>query len=83
MRVNSVARKCIKMFLAGFCVSAALLPYIQRWMQHCEYIIQVEKSILHRRGIIADDYCRKPGWTLTHEDNKTIDRFIQQFSLSS
>ncbi|MBJ9294115.1 dihydrodipicolinate synthase family protein [Citrobacter werkmanii] len=59
----------------------ALLPYIQRWMQHCEYIIQVEKTILQRRGIIDDDYCRKPGWSLTNEDVKHIDRFISQFSL--
>lgn len=60
----------------------ALLPYIQRWMQHCEYIIQIEKTILLRRGIIADDYCRKPGWILTDEDINTIDRFIAQFGLS-
>lgn len=60
----------------------ALLPYIQRWMQHCEYIIQVEKTILQRRGIITADYCRKPGWSLTQEDITTIDRFISQFSLS-
>lgn len=61
----------------------ALLPYIQRWMQHCEYIIQIEKTILQRRGIIADDYCRKPGWSLTKEDISTIDRFISQFGLSN
>lgn len=60
----------------------ALLPYIQHWMQHCEYIIQVEKTILQRRGIITDDYCRKPGWSLTQEDIYTIDRFISQFGLS-
>lgn len=59
----------------------ALLPYIQRWMSHCEYIIQVEKTILHRRGIIATDYCRKPGWHLTSEDNRLIDAFIDQFQL--
>ena len=60
----------------------ALLPYIQHWMQHCEYIIQIEKTILQRRGIIADDYCRKPGWQLADEDLKTIDSFISQFNLS-
>ncbi|OPW98054.1 dihydrodipicolinate synthase family protein [Citrobacter sp. A316] len=61
----------------------ALLPYIQRWMQHCEYIIQVEKTILQRRGIIADDYCRKPGWSLTNDDVNHIDSFISQFNLSA
>jgi 2-keto-3-deoxy-L-arabinonate dehydratase len=55
----------------------ALLPYIQRWMTHCEYIIQVEKTILMKRGIIATDYCRKPGWPLTPEDHQLIDNFIR------
>ncbi|MGL5388325.1 MAG: dihydrodipicolinate synthase family protein [Enterobacterales bacterium] len=58
-----------------------LLPYIQRWMGHCEYIIQVEKTILQRRNIIASDYCRHPGWALTAEDNKLIDTFIADFQL--
>ncbi|OAT29598.1 dihydrodipicolinate synthase [Buttiauxella brennerae ATCC 51605] len=56
---------------------SALLPYIQRWMSHCEYIIQVEKTILMKRGIIATDYCRKPGWPLSPEDHQLIDNFIR------
>ena len=59
----------------------ALLPYIQRWMSHCEYIIQAEKTILMRRGIIASDYCRRPGWALTDEDSLLIDKFIADFQL--
>lgn len=59
----------------------ALLPYIQRWMTHCEYIIQVEKTILMKRGIIATDYCRKPGWQLSSEDHQIIDRFLTDFQL--
>jgi 2-keto-3-deoxy-L-arabinonate dehydratase len=59
----------------------ALLPYIQRWMSHCEYIIQIEKTVLQRRNIIATDYCRHPGWQLTAEDRLMIDRFLSQFSL--
>lgn len=59
----------------------ALLPYIQRWMSHCEYIIQAEKTILRRRGIIASDYCRHPGWQLTPEDEALIDQFIDHFHL--
>lgn len=55
----------------------ALLPYIQRWMTHCEYIIQVEKTILMQRGIIATDYCRQPGWSLTPDDQQLIDKFIR------
>lgn len=58
-----------------------LLPWIQRWMTHCEYIIQVEKTILQRRGIITSDYCRHPGWTLTDQDRAMIDNFISTFSL--
>ncbi|MBU9832135.1 dihydrodipicolinate synthase family protein [Rahnella sp. FC061912-K] len=60
---------------------ARLLPWIRRWMTHCEYIIQVEKTILHKRRIIATDYCRHPGWTLTAEDHQSIDTFISTFSL--
>lgn len=60
---------------------ARLLPWIRRWMTHCEYIIQVEKTILYKRGIIATDYCRHPGWTLTAEDHQSIDTFISTFSL--
>ncbi|WP_422528505.1 dihydrodipicolinate synthase family protein [Serratia fonticola] len=58
-----------------------LLAYIQRWMGHCEYIIQVEKTILHRRGIIATDFCRRPGWTLSKDDHQQIEQFILQFAL--
>jgi 4-hydroxy-tetrahydrodipicolinate synthase len=60
----------------------ALLPYIQRWMTHCEYIIQVEKTILQRRGIIDTDDCRRPGWELTVEDRGMIDNFLSEFNLS-
>ena len=59
-----------------------LLQYISRWMQDCEYIIQVEKTILRKRGIIASDYCRKPSYLLTGADSKAIDEFLRQFSLS-
>ncbi|CAI1035260.1 Dihydroxy-acid dehydratase [Serratia proteamaculans] len=59
----------------------ALLPYIQRWMSHCEYIIQVEKTILQRRNIIATDCCRRPGWQPTTDNRAMIDQFLIQFSL--
>ncbi len=59
----------------------ALLPYIQVWMTHCEYIIQAEKTLLKQRGIIDSDYCRHPGWQLTEADYRLIDQFIQQFRL--
>ncbi|EAA7088419.1 dihydrodipicolinate synthase family protein [Salmonella enterica] len=59
----------------------SLLPWIQRWMGHCEYIIQVEKTILQRRGIIKSDFCRRPGWPLSQRDHKDIEQFIHQFQL--
>ncbi len=58
-----------------------LLPYIQRWMSHPEYIIQAEKTILLRRGIIASDYCRRPGWAFTADDRALVNRFISEFDL--
>ena len=60
---------------------AKLLPWITRWMTHCEYIIQAEKTVLYRRGIIASDYCRHPGWSLTGDDNALINDFITTFNL--
>lgn len=56
-----------------------LLPWITRWMSHCEYIIQVEKTILQRRGIITSDYCRHPGWPLSDEDRQGIETFLAMF----
>lgn len=58
-----------------------LLPFIQRWMSHCEYIIQAEKTLLMQREIIATDYCRHPGWALTDADRLEIDDFRQAFHL--
>lgn len=58
-----------------------LLPFIQRWMSHCEYIIQVEKTILHQRGIIATDYCRRPGRMLDDADRALIAQFLAAFNL--
>lgn len=59
-----------------------LLPFIQRWMSHCEYIIQAEKTLLMERGIIRSDYCRRPGWTLTAEDYALIAELRQTFQLT-
>lgn len=56
-----------------------LLPYISYWMQSVELIVQAEKTILARRGIIATDRCRKPGWTLDRDELDMIDRFLKEF----
>lgn len=57
-----------------------LLPYIGYWMQGVELIIQAEKSILYRRGIIATDYCRAPGYPLDATELEMIERFLTTFS---
>lgn len=59
----------------------ALFKYITKWMTHCEYIIQVEKTILHKRGILHSDYCRHPNYPLNAQDLKDIDAFIEEFGL--
>ncbi len=58
---------------------SALLKYIQLWMSSCEYIIQIEKSILFRRKIIHSPCCRAPGFPLTDLDEETIDTFLERF----
>ena len=59
---------------------ARLLPYIKRWMSRAEYIIQVEKSLLWRRGVIASDHCRKPGHALPVDEKEVIERFLAEFA---
>jgi dihydrodipicolinate synthase/N-acetylneuraminate lyase len=57
-----------------------MLPYIAYWMQNVELIIQAEKTILARRGIIASERCRAPGWTLDREERAMIDHFLEEFA---
>ena len=57
-----------------------LLPYIKRWMTRAEYIIQVEKSLLKRRGVIDGDYCRKPGFVVPADEAEVMTRFLDEFS---
>jgi 4-hydroxy-tetrahydrodipicolinate synthase len=61
-------------------VHRRLLPYISYWMQSVELIVQAEKTILTRRGIIASERCRAPGWTLDREERATIDHFLEEFA---
>lgn len=56
-----------------------MLPYLSTWMENVELIIQVEKTILLRRGLIASDLCRRPGWQLDAEESALIDRFLHEF----
>jgi dihydrodipicolinate synthase/N-acetylneuraminate lyase len=65
---------------AGFSrLHSRLLPYVGYWMQAVELIVQSEKTILRRRGFIANDHCRRPGYTLDDEELRLIDRFLEEF----
>ena len=59
-----------------------LLKYINQWMTHCEYIIQIEKTILQKRGILKSSYCRSPNYPLNNSDLNLITEFIKEFNLS-
>lgn len=56
-----------------------MLPYLSYWMQQVELIIQAEKTILQRRGLIATDRCRAPGWALDRREHEMIDAFLSDF----
>jgi 4-hydroxy-tetrahydrodipicolinate synthase len=55
------------------------LPYINYWMQSLELIIKADKVILHRRGLIATDYCRAPSYTLDARELEQIEQFMAEF----
>jgi 4-hydroxy-tetrahydrodipicolinate synthase len=59
---------------------AELLPFLASWMRSVELIIQVEKTILERRGLIATDYCRPPRRALDAALRSSIDEFLERFS---
>jgi dihydrodipicolinate synthase/N-acetylneuraminate lyase len=56
-----------------------LRPYLADWMQHVELIVQVEKVISVRRGLIRSAACRSPGFDLNAEQREDIDRFLAEF----
>jgi 4-hydroxy-tetrahydrodipicolinate synthase len=49
-------------------------------MQAVELIIQAEKVILKKRGIIASDYCRSPSYTLDEREQINVAHFLDEFS---
>lgn len=56
-----------------------LFRYIERWMIHPEYIIQIEKEILRQRNIISSAYCRKPAYEMQNKDYADIEGFLTEF----
>ena len=57
-----------------------LLPYLAYWMQSVDLIVQVEKAISFRRGLISTDLCRRPGRALDETESAMIDRFLSLFA---
>lgn len=56
-----------------------LCLYIQPWMSHCEYIIQIEKYILKLRGVLQSDQCRAPGYGLSEKDFSDVRKFLSEY----
>lgn len=65
---------------AAIVLHTRMLPYLSMWMQHVEIIVQVEKTILHRRGLIDSDRCRAPGWPLDADEQSLVDQFLVEFA---
>lgn len=56
-----------------------LLPWLLEWMQNAELIVQVEKTITMRRGLITSDFCRAPSYRLDAFEAASVDRFLTEF----
>jgi 4-hydroxy-tetrahydrodipicolinate synthase len=57
-----------------------LLPYVTYWMESAELMVQVEKTISVRRGLIRSDHCRRPGRLLDRFELGSVDRFLTEFA---
>lgn len=57
-----------------------MAPYLLEWMHNVEFIVQMEKTISMRRGFIASDHCRAPGYRLDDQEIAGIDRFLAEFA---
>lgn len=56
----------------------ALLPILNHIRQNVEEIIAFEKKILCRRGIIATDVCRAPGFSTDDEFERLFEEYYAQ-----
>lgn len=66
--------------VAAYHLYQRLLPYTALWMQHPEYLIAIEKTVLCRRGLIASPYCRGDRYSLDASDHAMVDRFCTEFA---
>ena len=57
-----------------------MAPYLLEWMQSAEFIVQVEKTISFRRGLIDSDHCRSPRYRLDRHEAAGVERFLAEFA---
>ena len=57
---------------------SVLLPFLNHIRQNVEMIIAYEKRIMMRRGMIATDYCRHPGFTTDPVFDSIFDEFYEK-----
>lgn len=54
-----------------------LVSMLNHIRQNVEMIIRFEKMILHRRGLIASDYCRRPSYTVDRVSQRVFDELYE------
>ncbi len=57
-----------------------LLPLLTFMMQSVEMLVAVEKVLLHRRGLLASDYCRAPRWNFDDRYRQELDRLCGEYA---
>ena len=57
---------------------SVLLPFLNHIRQNVEMIIAYEKRIMMRRGMIATDYCRHPGFATDPVFDSIFDEFYEK-----
>lgn len=76
--------KIYKLYLSGDRAGAmelhgsVLLPFLNHIRQNVEMIIAYEKRIMMRRGMIATDYCRHPGFATDPVFDSIFDEFYEK-----
>lgn len=64
---------------AALALHTRMLPYLASWMQDVELVIQAEKTISQRRGLIDHDVCRAPYRPLDAYESALVERFLDEF----
>ena len=64
----------------AYALHADLLPLVNLLMQAIEPLNRLEKIVLHRRGIIAHDYCRAASYEPDELMLAELDRFVVRIS---